>query len=108
MRWLEPDSVNTAENAEFSKALLQRAGISRVLLVTDAVHMPRAQAIFTRYGLQTVAAPTWFVGHERLSALDFVPDGEGLRRSRYAAHEWLGLLWYRLRHGSALPGTVSS
>lgn len=104
VRWLEQASDNTAENARYSAAQLHSAGVHRVLLVTDALHMPRAQAIFTRSGLQVVAAPTRFIGHERLTPVDFLPSGEGLRRSHYAMHEAIGLLWYRMRYDSALPG----
>lgn len=98
VRWLEHESDNTAQNAQFSARMLQADGVHRILLVTDALHMPRAQAIFAHYGLQVVAAPTIFFSHERLTPADFVPQGEGLRRSHYAAHEWLGMLWYRLRY----------
>ncbi|MEO8837837.1 MAG: YdcF family protein [Herbaspirillum sp.] len=81
-RWREQASNNTAENAEYSRRILHDAGIKRVLLVTDALHMPRAQAIFRHVGMEVVPAPTWFVGHERLALIDFLPRGEGLRRSR--------------------------
>jgi uncharacterized SAM-binding protein YcdF (DUF218 family) len=104
VRWLEQDSDNTAQNAFYSKRQLQHDGVTRVLLVTDAMHMPRAQAIFDRAGLAAVAAPTRFLRDERFSAIYYVPDGEGLRRSHYALHEWLGLLWYRLRHGDKPSG----
>ncbi len=110
VRWLEPDSDNTAENARNSAQLLRRDGVRRVLLVTDAMHMPRAEAIFARSGLAAVAAPTLFLGRERLSAIDFLPDGEGLRRSHYALHEWLGLVWYQLRyrHLEPEPANIST
>ncbi len=101
VRWVERRSNNTAENARFSAALLKSAGINRILLVTDAIHMPRARAIFETMGFDVVPAPTIFFSRERLTALDFLPGGEGLRRSQYALHEWIGLLWYRLRYGSA-------
>jgi uncharacterized SAM-binding protein YcdF (DUF218 family) len=103
VRWLEQESDNTAQNAQFSARILHQAGVQRILLVTDALHMPRSQAIFARQGLQVVAAPTIFFSRARLTPADFIPGGEGLRRSHYALHEWIGLLWYRLRHGSALP-----
>ena len=100
VRWLEPGSDNTAENARYAAQQLRRAGVRRVLLVTDAIHMPRSRSVFIRYGLEVVPAPTVFFSRQRLTALDFFPDGEGLRRSHYALHEWIGLLWYRLRHGA--------
>lgn len=101
VEWVDDDSDNTAQNAQFSARILKRAGIDKILLVTDAMHMPRARAIFEKSGLRVVPAPTIFFSRERLTALDFLPSGEGLRRSHYALHEWLGLLWYRLRYGYA-------
>jgi len=108
VRWLEDTSDNTAENARYSGQLLFAAGIRRVLLVTDALHMPRSQAIFARAGFEPVAAPTLFLGRAPVRPGDFLPDGEGLRRSHYALHEWIGLLWYRLRHGSAWPAAAGA
>jgi uncharacterized SAM-binding protein YcdF (DUF218 family) len=108
VQWLEQESDNTAQNAQFSARILRQAGVQRILLVTDALHMPRSQAIFAQQGLQVVPAATIFFSRAPLSPVDFIPDGEGLRRSHYALHEWIGLLWYRLRHGSALPGDGSA
>lgn len=102
VRWLERKSDNTAQNAQFSSALLRREGIDRILLVTDALHMPRAQAAFAQTGLRVVPAPTNFETGGRLSAIDFVPNGGALALSHYALHEWIGLLWYRMRYGVAL------
>jgi uncharacterized SAM-binding protein YcdF (DUF218 family) len=99
VQWLEERSTTTAENAAFSARILQAAGIRRILLVTDAMHIPRSRAVFETTGLEVVPAPTAFFSVERRTALDFVPSGEGLRRSHYAMHEWIGLQWYRWAHG---------
>ncbi|WP_237719863.1 YdcF family protein [Herbaspirillum sp. CF444] len=96
-RWLENEAMDTAQNASLSAILLRQAGIQRIMLVTDAMHMPRALASFQKTGLEITAAPTVFFSHERLVPYDYVPSGEGLRRSNYALHEWIGLLWYKLR-----------
>jgi len=101
VKWLESRSDNTAQNARYSADTLRAAGVRRILLVTDAIHMPRALGIFKATGLEAVAAPTMLFSRDRLSVLDFLPDGEGLRRTHYALHEWLGLLWYRLRYDRA-------
>ena len=45
---LEEDSRNTLENAAFSAKLLNERGIRHVLLVTSALHMPRALALLPR------------------------------------------------------------
>ena len=45
---VEGRSQSTHENAEFSKRVLVERGITRVLLVTSALHMRRASASFRR------------------------------------------------------------
>ena len=97
VRWIEGQSANTEQNASYSAPLLRADGIERILLVTDAMHMPRAVMAFEHAGLHAIAAPTMFFSLERLSPLSFLPSAEGLRRSYYATYEWLGLLWYRLQ-----------
>lgn len=57
VRWREELSRDTADNARFSAVMLKAAGISRIVLVTQAFHMPRAVALFEAAGLQVVAAP---------------------------------------------------
>lgn len=98
VRWLEQESNNTAENAQRSIRVLRQAGVQRVLLVTDAMHMPRSQAVFKRYGITVIPAPTRFLSAPPLSAVDFIPRASALANSHYAMHEWIGLYWYRLHH----------
>lgn len=97
VKWIEPLSRDTAENASYSAALLRPAGVKRILLVTDAMHMPRARTVFERAGLEVVSAPTMFFGNRPPGWSDWVPNAEALRRSWYAVYEWLGIGWYRVR-----------
>jgi len=97
-RWIEGRSDNTAQNALYSADMLRQAGVSRILLVTDALHMPRSLRAFSEAGLAVVAAPTAYLGHGSLQAIDFIPGAPALRDSHYALHEWIGMLWYRLAH----------
>jgi uncharacterized SAM-binding protein YcdF (DUF218 family) len=99
VKWLEEDSLNTAQNAALSAGMLREAGIERILLVTDALHMPRAQQVFREQGLQVSAAPTYYQSHDALQPHHYIPGARGLRLTYYAMHEWIGLLWYRLRYG---------
>lgn len=101
VKWVESEANNTAQNAQFSARILKQAGVRHILLVTDAVHMPRAQIIFERQGLQVVPAPTTFMARGSLAFMDFVPSGRGLARSHYGLHEWIGLAWYQLRYRNA-------
>ena len=97
-RWVEVNSDNTLQNARYSAAILQQAGVSHILLVTDAMHMQRAERAFSQAGLAVTAAPTTYYGRGVLIAADFIPGGGPLGDSYYAMHEWLGLLWYRIVH----------
>ena len=81
--------------------MLQASGINRILLVTDAMHMARAEPMFRATGLEVVAAPTMFFRMRHFDLDGFLPDAEGMRRSYYASYEWIGILWYRLQ--SVLP-----
>lgn len=103
VRWLEGDSDNTAQNAHYAAALLRRDGVRRILLVTDALHMPRASRIFSQAGLQVLPAPTNYLGRGSLQAIDLVPNAGALRDAHYALHEWIGMAWYRLAHRAAKP-----
>jgi uncharacterized SAM-binding protein YcdF (DUF218 family) len=97
VRWIEVTSENTAQNAAYASTLLREAGIDRVLLVTDAMHMPRAMQIFSKTGLAVVPAATDFRSRKPLSVADFVPSAGALQNSHYALHEWIGMFWYWLR-----------
>ncbi|WP_306393646.1 YdcF family protein [Telluria beijingensis] len=101
VRWVENRSRNTAENAAFSAALLRADGVTRVLLVTDAMHMERARTVFQRQGLAVTDAPTMFFGDQARRLGAWVPSAEGMRRSWYASYELIGIAWYRMRSGEA-------
>jgi uncharacterized SAM-binding protein YcdF (DUF218 family) len=95
VKWVEEKAENTRESAARVASILGMAGIHRVLLVSHAAHMRRSIEAFTGAGLQLVPAPTDFLGP--LTSLDFLPQTGGLDASSRALHEWLGILWYRLR-----------
>lgn len=96
-RWVEITSVNTAENARHSRAILQPSGIDRILLVTHAWHMRRAQMAFEKAGFTVIPAPTIYSTAGNLTLLDFLPSAKGLMQSHLALHEWMGIVWYRLK-----------
>lgn len=103
VQWVEVNSRNTAENAAFSRAL--RASAPRILLVTHAMHMPRAKHVFELAGFEVVPAPTGFATAEDAALVlpfDLLPSAGYLSTSRDVLHEWIGLLWYRL-HYRTLP-----
>lgn len=98
VRWKETESSDTADNARMSAQILGAAGIRRVVLVTQAFHMPRARQLFEAAGLEVIPAPTDFKGpgDEPLGVFDFLPQARAMQTSYYALHEWLGLAWIHL------------
>lgn len=104
VRWRESRSADTADNAARSAELLRAAGIRRIVLVTQAFHMPRARRLFEAAGLEVVPAPTELGQQHALPdhVLEWLPQAQALHASYYALHEWLGMAWLALRQ--RIPG----
>ena len=83
---------DTMEEAETIAANFSDASL---VLVTTAVHMPRALNLFHRVGLDPIPAPTEHLSKPFKSWWNF-PTGKTLEHSEYWAHERLGLLWINL------------
>lgn len=102
---LEERSRDTRDNARYSMALADAQGGRKVLLVTSALHMPRAVACFEANGVSATPYPVDYT---------IRPSGAGtarsvignLRQVDTALHEWIGLAYYRLRGRTRtlLPG----
>ena len=98
VRWAEKKSKNPWENARFSFELLQEENIKKIYLVTHAWHMPRSQQVFEQAGFEVIPAPTAYTTAAAPLLLRLLPSAGGLESSRLAAHELLGMLWYKLRY----------
>jgi uncharacterized SAM-binding protein YcdF (DUF218 family) len=96
---IEGGSANTRQNALNTRQLLEQHGLHRVLLVTSAMHMPRALAAFRSAGVDAVPSPTDYtvVDESPHTPLDFLPNSEDLARTTRAIKEYLGLGVYRWR-----------
>lgn len=97
---LERDSRNTFENATFSKALAAPKPGERWVIVTSAAHMPRAIGAFRAAGFDVEAYPVdWLTGGDSTAILPSFLSG--LAATDAAAHEFIGLVAYRLSGRSA-------
>ncbi|EGV18640.1 YdcF family protein [Thiocapsa marina] len=95
---LEGRSRNTRENALYTAEILSAEGIDRVLLVTSALHMPRALATFRSAGINAVPAATDFeVMPEPAHLMRWLPDAEALSDSTRALKEYVGWWVYSWR-----------
>ena len=95
--WVEDQSRNTFENAEFSAPILRQHGIHIIYLVTHALHMPRARAAFERTGVRVIPAPTLFAVRDELTIFHFLPQGSSFTMSASLFYEAIGRLWYALK-----------
>ena len=100
-RWVEDASLTSWDNARLSAPLLKQAGVRRIALVTHAWHLRRIVPLFEAQGLGVIPAGIRFSRTRVDSVMDLVPTPAGLRDSSFALHEWLGILWYKLRSISA-------
>jgi uncharacterized SAM-binding protein YcdF (DUF218 family) len=93
----ERDSRTTAESASLTKVLAEPKSGERWLLVTSAVHMPRAMGAFRKVDFSVEAYPVDYQTNGRGDLLS--PPGSvagGLTSTAIATDEWIGLLVYWL------------
>lgn len=92
---LEDRSRNTIENAIFSKQIAEPRSGEVWLLVTSAMHMPRAAGCFRHVGWEIVPYPVDYRTGAGWTpeAFDFAGRLELVEQ---AAREWVGLTAYRL------------
>ena len=96
LKWLESDSRDTRENAERSVALLRAAGVTRIVLVTHAWHMPRSLRAFEQAvarsggGIAVTPAPMALAADDAPPVLRWLPSQRGFEDTRHVLREWLG------------------
>jgi uncharacterized SAM-binding protein YcdF (DUF218 family) len=103
----EGRSLNTRDNAVYTKEILQQNNFKTILLVTSAMHMPRSMAIFKKVDINAIAAPTDY----RISQLEIdqpsrqiesvilalLPNESDLSLTTSALREYIGILVYKLK-----------
>ncbi|HSY05229.1 MAG TPA: YdcF family protein [Steroidobacteraceae bacterium] len=95
-RWVESRSRDTFQNAQFSAPLLKAAGVTRIVLVTDADHEWRAVQEFAATGLSVLPAPEGLYGRHWHRLIHYVPNATALDTSTRALYELLGDLTQRV------------
>lgn len=88
---LEERSRNTEDNAINTARLAHQLGVRRILLVTSALHMPRAIVLFRRQGLEVTPVPVPEKGHRETWNDRWLPSPRALWRSGRALKEYVAL-----------------
>lgn len=92
-RWIEPKARTTKENAQFSRQILEKEQIKKIVLVTNQWHMMRAKLLFEQAGFEVLPAS---VGNGitpaeyGLTLMHFIPQSGALHSNMHALKEWIG------------------
>ena len=103
----EGRSLNTRDNAVYTKEILQQNNFKTILLVTSAMHMPRSMAIFKKVDINAIAAPTDYrISQQEIDQpnrqlesviLALLPNEADLSLTTSALREYIGILVYKLK-----------
>jgi len=95
---VESDAATTWANAVYLREMLSEQGISTIILVTTAWHMPRSVWAFQEQGLKVIAAPCDYqVEPEPYDLRSYLPHWTHLSGSCDGLREYLGSYWYQLK-----------
>jgi uncharacterized SAM-binding protein YcdF (DUF218 family) len=97
VRWQEGESRTTWENATMSAAMLLPQGIKRVVVVTQAWHMPRSVWSFEKAGFSVVPAPVGFLSVDNARPFGgWAPEAKAVWQNGQLLNEAAGLVAYPL------------
>lgn len=88
---LEPRSMNTWQNAQFSGPLLKSYDADRVWLVSSAFHLRRGMLYFTHFGIAATPVRADYLNGIR----SWIPLAYNFTMADVALHEYAGIARYR-------------
>ena len=89
---------NTDQEAKAIKKLLSEDK-QKVLLVTSAFHMPRAQKVFEAAGINVITFPVDFQNvFLKLTLMSFIPSAKSLFDTSFFVREMIGRTYYNLKY----------
>jgi uncharacterized SAM-binding protein YcdF (DUF218 family) len=100
---VERKSRHTAEHATFVKQLVMPNACERWLLVTSAMHMPRAIGVFQKAGFAVDAYPVDYQTANTEHPWTLYSALMNIRKTDQAVHEWIGLLAYWATRRTSVP-----
>ena len=89
--------ANTADEAKAVRKIAEERKLKRIILVTTAYHMPRAEYLFRTRGVPVIPFPTDYYTryNEPLTLLDFLPQAGALGNTEVTLRESYGRLYYQ-------------
>lgn len=94
---VEGQSLNTTDNARFTKEILEERGFTSPVLVTSAFHMERSVQQFAKYNMIVTPYPTDYQTNTRLifEWHQLWPRADAFYNTQLAIKEYLGLMAVR-------------
>jgi uncharacterized SAM-binding protein YcdF (DUF218 family) len=93
---LEENSRDTEESMRAVSKIMEQTPF---YLVTSAVHVPRVLLFAKDMGLKVQPVPCDFqCSQNQWSPWDLWPNPDNIRKADFACHEYIGIIWLRLKH----------
>jgi uncharacterized SAM-binding protein YcdF (DUF218 family) len=90
----------TRDTEDEARLIAERLAGQRFVLVTSAVHMPRAASLFRKEGADFVPVPADYASHSNPNRPPhLLPSSTALNATERTFHEYLGLAWAALGGG---------
>ena len=89
---------NTDQEAKAVGKLLNKTS-PKIILVTSAFHMPRAQKVFEAVGINIEPFAVDFLsGADKYTIMNFIPSAGALNQTSFFIRELIGRLYYNLKY----------
>ena len=89
---------NTDQEAKAVGKLLNKTS-PKIILVTSAFHMPRAQKVFEAIGINIEPFAVDFLsGADKYTIMNFIPSAGALKQTSFFIRELIGRLYYSLKY----------
>jgi uncharacterized SAM-binding protein YcdF (DUF218 family) len=89
---------NTDQEAKAVAELLNKSS-PKIILVTSAYHMPRAQKVFEAAGINTEPFAVDFLsGADKYTIMNFIPSAKAFNQTSFFIRELIGRLYYSLKY----------
>lgn len=94
-QWLEEKAKTTKENALYTKVILSKQQIHKIILVTNQWHMQRAKMLFEQQGFEVLPASVGAGATPEtygINLMYFIPQAGAMNSNMLALKEWIGYL----------------
>ena len=98
-RILLTDNVQNTDQEAKSVRKLLKTNKANIILVTSALHMPRAKKVFEATNIKVIPFAVDFrTSIKKITIIDFIPSANSLKDTSHFFREMIGRLYYNLKY----------